>query len=146
MALSRWDPFYSFPMFPSVDRTFNRARRMATLTNAPSALPLDVYEDHDGLVVKAHLPGADPKDVTVNLERGVLTIEAHVGSETADEDKDRRWHAREVWHGDVRRTITLPVTVDADKATATFDNGVLTLNIPKAETAKPRQIPVTVNA
>ena len=50
---------------------------------------------------------------------------------------------REVWQGSLSRTITLPVTVDADKATASFKSGVLTLNIPKAETAKPRQIPVS---
>jgi HSP20 family protein len=143
MALTRWDPFYSFP---SVDRIFDeffRARRPALNDGVAGVLPIDVYENKDELVVKALLPGAEPKDVTVHVERGTLTIQAHIGGEAEQEaDKDQRWHTREVWRGDVSRTVTLPAVVDADKATANFKNGVLTLQVPKAETAKPRQIPV----
>lgn len=146
MALSRWDPFFSFPSaFPVADRRFfNRARRLAALQDTTTgALPLDVYETQDALVVKAHLPGLEPKDVTVHVERGVLSISAEVGSESEEADKERRYHVREVWQGTLNRSITLPVTVDADKAVATFKSGVLTLTIPKAEAAKPRQIPVS---
>ena len=90
MALSRWDPFFSFPTaFPAADRRFfNRARRVAALQDTSTGvLPLDVYETKDALVVKAHLPGLDPKDVTVHVERGVLSIAAELGSEQAEEDK-----------------------------------------------------------
>jgi len=144
MSLTRWDPFCSFPTVDRMfDEFFNRARRPLPAEGVSGVLPLDVFENKDELVVKANLPGAEPKDVTVHVERGTLTIQAHIGGESEQEpDKEHRWHTREVWRGDVSRTFTLPPVVDADKATASFKNGVLTLWVPKAETAKPRQIPV----
>ncbi len=144
MTLTRWDPFYTLPSVDRVfDEFFNRARRQTLTAPAVGILPIDVYETKDELVVKAHLPGAEPKDVAVHVERGMLTIQAHIGGAAeVQEGTEQRFHIREVWSGDVSRTVTLPAVVDADRATATFKNGVLTLTVPKAEAAKSRQIPV----
>lgn len=145
MTLTRWDPFLSFSTVDRMfDEFFNRVRQRALGDGSVTGvLPIDVYETNDELVVQAFLPGAEPKDVSVNMERGTLTIQAHVGGQLPEEaEKQARWHLREIWRGDVTRALTLPGALDAEKATAEFRHGVLTLRIPKAETAKPRQIPV----
>lgn len=85
--------------------------------------------------------------VQINHERGLLTIQAHLPSEAETEQaKEYRWHQREMWYGDVSRTISLPASVDAEKAEATLTNGVLTLVFPKQEAARPRQIPIKAAA
>lgn len=151
MALTRWDPFARFSLLRNMDRMFDEAfgpsRRLFDRDGAwEQSLPIDMYETADELVVKAHVPGVDPKQVTITVERGVLTIAAHIGGEAEKDDaREYRWYHRETWYSDVSRSVSLPGTVDADKAHASFSNGVLTLTMPKAEAAKPRQIPVTVD-
>jgi HSP20 family protein len=107
-------------------------------------LPLDVRATSDALLVEASLPGVKPEDVDITVENGSLTIRAEDRSER--EDEQAGWIVRELSRGSVMRTVTLPTGLEADKAEATFDNGVLKLRIPKAEQVKPRQIriqPVT---
>lgn len=107
-------------------------------------LPLDVRTTPDALFVEAALPGVKPEDVDITVENGTLTIRAEDTSDRRDEQGG--WVVREITRGSVLRTVTLPTGLEADKAEATFDNGVLKLRIPKAEQVKPRQIhiqPVT---
>jgi HSP20 family protein len=107
-------------------------------------LPLDVKATPDALLVEASLPGFTPEDVEITVENGTLTIRAEDKREETREDGN--WVVREIARGSVMRTVTLPTGLEADKAEATFDNGVLRLRIPKAEQVKPRQIriqPVT---
>ena len=107
-------------------------------------LPLDVRTTPDALLVEASLPGVKPEDVDITVENGTLTIRAEDRSER--EEDQGGWVVREIARGSVLRTVTLPTGLEADKAEATFDNGVLRLRIPKAEQVKPRQIriqPVT---
>ncbi len=107
-------------------------------------LPLDVRTTADALVVEASLPGVRPEDVEITVENGTLTIKAE---DTAERSSDEGgWLVREIGHGSVIRTVTLPTGLEADKAEATFENGILRLRVPKAEQVKPRQIriqPVT---
>ena len=150
MAITRWDPFQEATRIRhTLNRLFDEtlpATGRFFAAEGEHILPVDVYETAGELVVTARVPGAERDQVTVTAERGHLTIQAHLPSEAErPEAKDHRWHYRELWSGDVSRTITLPSTVDPDKATATFNNGVLSLRIPKVETAKPRQIPISVN-
>ncbi len=107
-------------------------------------LPLDVRATKDALLVEASLPGVKPEDVDITVENGTLTIRAEDSSER-NEDQGG-WMVREISRGSLMRTVTLPTGLEADKADATFENGVLKLRIPKAEQVKPRQIriqPVT---
>ena len=103
-------------------------------------LALDLYTTQDALVVEAALPGVKPEDVNVSLLGDQLTISA-----TSDEERtgDENGHSyREIRRGSFSRTVTLPGGVNADGAQASFDNGLLRLHIPRAEEAKPRQIPI----
>lgn len=107
-------------------------------------LPLDVRTTPDALHVEASLPGVKPEDVEITVENGTLTIRAE---DAADRSADEGgWLVREISRGSVMRTVTLPTGLEADKAEATFEHGVLKLRIPKAEQVKPKQIriqPVT---
>ena len=103
-------------------------------------LPLNVRTTADALVVEAELPGLKPEDVEITLENNTLTIRAEDRAERSEEQGD--WIVREIARGSVMRTVTLPTGLEADKAEATFEHGVLRLRIPKAEQVKPRQIQI----
>lgn len=112
--------------------------------DAPRPVALDMYESDADLVVKAALPGFRPEDVEVTVEQGTLTIRARRTEEKSDEKA--RWLYRELFQGEYARSITLPSGFHGDKAEATFDGGILTLRIPKAEEARPRQIKIAAKA
>ncbi len=150
MALTRWDPFTDMARLrTAMDRFFDEPFRRHFWGNGgdgANILPLDVYETPSELVLKAHVPGSEANDVHISFERGTLTIQAHLASDAEKEEaKNWRWHYREMWYGDVTRTFSVPSMFDAEKAEASFKNGVLTLRMPKTEAAKPREIPISVN-
>ena len=101
-------------------------------------LPLDVRTTPDALLVEASLPGIKPEDVEITVENGTLTIRAE--DHTEDTSEQGGWVVREIARGSLTRSVTLPTGLEADKAEATFEHGVLKLRIPKAEQVKPRQI------
>ncbi len=101
-------------------------------------LPVDVSMTADDLVIEAQLPGVDPDDVDITVENSTLTIRAESRSERKEGEGD--YLVREIRRGTVSRSLTLPNGLEADRASASFDNGSLTLRIPKAEETKPRQI------
>jgi HSP20 family protein len=105
-----------------------------------SRLPLNVRTTPEALLVEAELPGMKLEDVDITVENGALTIRAEDHTERSEDRGD--WIVREIARGSVMRTVTLPTGLEADKAEATFENGVLTLRIPKAEQVKPRQIQI----
>ena len=106
-----------------------------------SSLPMDISTSADELVVEASLPGLRPEDVEITVEGGTLTI----SGQTRDERKEQEsgYLLQEIRRGSFSRSVTLPEGLQADKASATFENGVLTLRIPKAEEVKPRQIRIS---
>ncbi len=103
-------------------------------------LPVDVSMTADDLVIEAQLPGVDPDDVDITVENSTLTIRAESRSERKEGEGD--YLVREIRRGTVSRSLTLPNGLEADRASASFDNGSLTLRIPKAEEVKPRQIQI----
>jgi HSP20 family protein len=114
--------------------------------NAPA---VDLAETPEAYVVKAALPGWKPEQVDISFENGVLTLKGEVADETEKDetngkDGSETIHVREIRKGSFLRRFTLPAEVDADKATAEFEHGVLTLSIPKAEVVKPKQIKIAV--
>ncbi len=105
---------------------------------------LDVHETDDAVVVTVSLPGVKPEDVDVTMQGQTLTIR---GEFKADESVERdQYLYQERRYGTFGRQIQLPLRVQADRAEAAFDNGLLKLTIPKAEEVKPRQIHITTAA
>jgi len=100
---------------------------------------VDMYETEDQVVVKAALPGIKPEDIDVKIVGNSLSIKGEVKQE--QEHKGRQYIRRERRYGSFSRVISIP-DVDADKVTAEFENGVLTLKLPKPESAKPHVIEV----
>jgi HSP20 family protein len=104
--------------------------------------PLDVTTTPDDLVVKASLPGWKPGDVEITLTGSTLTIAGEMKDEARRDDES--WILNEIRRMSFSRTLELPEGLLGDRATAGFEDGVLTLRIPKAEEVKPRQIRITV--
>ena len=103
-------------------------------------LPIDVYETADDIVVRAVVPGVKPDGIDIQVQAGVLTLRAK--SDQATIPEGATWLVQEVTPGEYVRQITLPRTIDAETAHTTFENGVLTLTLPKTADAKPKQIKV----
>ena len=106
-----------------------------------AGLPLDVSRDANALHVEAALPGVKPEDVEITVENSTLTIRAEDRTDRSEDENG--WVVREISRGSVMRSVTLPTGLEADKAEATFEHGVLKLRLPKAEQVKPRQIRIT---
>jgi HSP20 family protein len=106
-----------------------------------TTLPLDVTRTADELVVEAALPGIKPDDVEITIEDGTLQIRGEYRQDRKEGEGENL--VQEIHRGSVARTITLPTGLEADKASATFEHGVLTLRIPKAEATKPKQIRIS---
>ncbi len=102
------------------------------------SFPVDVTNGSDSITVEASLPGFKPEDVDITVENGVLSINAETSTERQEGEGESL--VREIRRGRVSRTIALPTGIEPDKATANFENGLLKLQIPKAEAVKPRQI------
>ena len=122
--------------FVSPSRWFN----IAGNGTGSGYLPLDIYETQDDVVVRAFVPGVTPDNLDVNYQQGVLTLRAK--SATPEVDEDFRWYLHEITTGEVIRQVTLPRDVDVDHARASFEHGVLTLQLPKTAEAKPKQIKI----
>ena len=105
-------------------------------------LAVDMYETNDNLLVKASVPGIKPEQLDVTVQGETLTIKGEAQEEQQREQG--RYHVRERRQGSFSRSITLPFPIQSDKVQATFENGVLTLMLPKAEEIKPRNIKVQV--
>ena len=101
-------------------------------------LPLDVSEREDRYVVRASIPGINPDDVDLSISDNVLTIRGSL-TQSAD-DQSENYVLRERRLGNFTRSVTFPMAIDANKAEASCEHGVLTISLPKAETARPRRI------
>jgi HSP20 family protein len=102
--------------------------------------PVDVLEEKDQIRIVVELPGMRPEDVNIALEANVLTVSGTKQQQA--EERTERVHRYERTYGSFERSFTLPASVDAQNIQATYENGVLTVALPKTEKAKPRQIQV----
>ena len=146
MAMNRWDPFRDVvTLREAMDRLFEDSYTPARRMNQEDGgqrrfrLPLDAYVTSEEIVIQANMPGVKPEDVEITLEGDTLTIR---GTRPAPLE-NVNYVLQERTHGEFQRTLTINVPVDADKAEAKFENGLLTLSIPKAEAVKPKTIQVT---
>jgi HSP20 family protein len=108
-------------------------------------LPLDVYATSDEVVLIAAVPGLGPDDIEITINQGTITLSGKTPNVAQSEEaKNATWYLHELPHGSFTRSVSLPIEVEASKADATFEQGILRLRLPKAEQAKPRQIKVRV--
>jgi HSP20 family protein len=106
-------------------------------------LALDVLEKEDAFEVKTSIPGMKPEEIDITLRDNILTISGETKHE--EEREEERYHLREMRYGKFSRSVRLPVPVKEEKIDATYDQGVLTLHLPKAEEIKPKRIAVHGN-
>ena len=100
----------------------------------------DVLEDKESVKIVVELPGLTPEDVKLSLENNVLSIRGEKKQQA--EERTERVHRYERSYGSFERSFALPTSVDSDEVSASFQNGILTVTVPKAERARPREIPV----
>jgi HSP20 family protein len=146
--VTRYDPLSEMvTLRQAMDRLFEDSfvspvtwRTLGSNGDSVVSAPVDVHETTDEIVVSASLPGVKPEDVEMTITGQTLTMK---GEFKADDKIDRADYLyRERRFGSFNRSIQLPVRVEGDRAEASFENGVLTLRIPKSEEVKPRQIQI----
>ena len=103
---------------------------------------LDLHQDKDNFLVKVELPGMKKEDITLSLHDGLLTVSGERRQEKAHDEKGALRNER--FFGRFERTVTLPTQVDGTRVNASYEDGILTVTLPKAEAAKPRQIEIGV--
>jgi HSP20 family protein len=106
---------------------------------------MEVIDKPDLLLVTAELPGLAIKDVDIGIDDGVLTISGEKQEVKKEGEEDSQYYLLERRYGSFRRSFTLPNTVDVDKISAEFDNGVLTVKLPKSEKVKTKGKKITIN-
>lgn len=121
--------------------SFVRPGRWAGAFDTGLSLPLDVTATTDEVRVEAALPGIKPDDVEITVENGTLTISGRTSEDRREGEGD--YLLQEIRRGAFSRSVTLPTGLEPDKARATFQDGVLSLRIPRAEQVKPRQIRIS---
>ena len=144
--LTRWEPDREMmTLREAMDRLFDDAftRPFSLMRDGGSTWStpaIDMYQTDDEIVVQAALPGIKADEVQINVTNDVLTIRGETKHEA--EQKEKSWHIREHRRGAFERSIRLPTGVMSEKAKADFEDGVLTITLPKSEEVKPRTITV----
>ena len=141
-AGTRWEPMREMmTLREAMDRLFDDAFTRPLSVSGVSAAPaIDMYQTEDNVVVKAALPGLKAEDVDITVTGEALTLRGEYKQET--EQKESRYHIREHRSGSFQRSILLPTDVQAGKAKADFENGILTITMPIAEEVKPKSITI----
>jgi HSP20 family protein len=150
MAIVRWQPFRDLL---ATEREFDRlfreafsplfAQREGELSTRAWAPAVDIFETENSIVLKAELPGVDPKDVEVRVEDNTLYLKGERKFEK--ETKEENYHRIERSYGSFARSFVLPNSMDAEKVAAEYQDGLLTLTLPKREEAKPKTIKINVS-
>jgi HSP20 family protein len=140
--LTRWEPMREMmtlrqAMDQLFDDAFTRPRGASGVSIVPA---MDLYQTADEVVVKANLPGLKAEDVQISVANGVLSLHGEFKQE--NEQNEATYHVLERRYGSFERSVTLPTDVQTDKAKADFQDGVLTITLPKAETVKPKTITI----
>jgi HSP20 family protein len=148
MAVVRWDPICEVVALQSrlnsLFQDYGRGQGDEALTAASFAPPVDIYEDEHKLVLKLEVPGVKESDLDIQVEGRTLTVRGE--RKFASKEKQENFHRVEHRYGTFARSLTLPNTVDAENVKATYDAGVLQIELAKKAEAKPRQIKIGVGS
>ena len=144
--VTRWDPFGEvMTLREAMNSLFEDSFvNPATARNVNLGMPLDVAETQAAFIVEASLPGVKAEDLDITIQNNVLTISGETRQQKANGEK-QNYHRVERRYGRFSRSISLPTQVQSDKVAAELTNGILRLEIPKAEAARPRKISVNIN-
>ena len=149
MTLMRWSPYREMvSLRDTLDRLFERSlarpfRDWPEGIESGRAVSVDLYESNGDLVVKAELPGLKPEDVDISLSDNRLTINGEFQTEDEGERGDVYYQERR--YGRFERSFALPTGIDADAVGAEFEDGVLTVTLPKPEESKPKRIAIATS-
>lgn len=124
------------------EESFLRPGSLGVSDSASAMLPMDLYETENDVVVKAAIPGVKPEDIEVTVTGDLLSIKGEFRTESEQKDEKRNYHRQERRYGSFCRQVTLPAGVNADACAADFENGVLTLTLPKVEEAKVKKVQI----
>jgi HSP20 family protein len=142
--LTRWDPFQEMlNLRRTVDRLFDNVSTDHEWQPTQWGLAVDVVENKDDFVVKASVPGINPDDLDVSYAEDTLTIKGETKEDK--EVNEKQYHLRERRYGSFARSIHLPTKIKGDAIEASYQSGVLTLRLPKAEEVKPKRIAIKVD-
>ena len=140
--LTRWEPAREMmTLREAMDRLFDDAftRPLSVRDGWSMASPAsDLYQTDNEVVVRASIPGIKAEEVQINVTGDILTLKGEASQE--EDRKERSWHIREQRFGSFERSIVLPTDVKSDQAEAVFENGILTITLPKADEVKPKTI------
>jgi len=144
MSITRWEPLRDFiSLREAMDRLFEEGwvwPRAGWRLPIQETLAIDIYETPDNVVVRTAVPGVKPEDIDITITGNTLTIAGETKAEEKVEEEN--YVRRERRYGRFSRSIILPSGAQGEKAEATFEHGLLTLTIPKADEAKPKLIEV----
>lgn len=140
-AVVRFDPFRDITSLrDEMNRLFSRTVGDGVSSGSAWTPAVDIFDTEDAIVLKAELPGLATGDIDIEIDDNVLTLKGERRfQETVDEG---RFYRLERAYGHFQRSVTLPQGVKADEISADFDNGVLTVRVPKADEVKPRKISI----
>ncbi len=145
MAITRWDPYREVVAFQnrvnSLLRDFNEGSE-SPLTTASFVPAVDIYEDEKKVILKLEIPGMEEKDLDIRVENHTLTVKGERKFEK--EEKEENFHRIERRYGSFFRAFTLPSTVDPENVAASYNAGVLKLELTKKPEAQPKQIKINV--
>jgi len=145
MPITKHNPFTEVEEFPTFRLFQDAVNRLLAepQSSRPWAPAVDILETENELLLKADLPGVDMKNIDIRVENGTLTIK---GERKYDGERNGRgYHRMERVYGAFARSFALPDTVETDKVTADYKDGVLTITVPKKEMAKPRSVKIEVS-
>lgn len=152
MAIVRWEPFRDLAslqermnrLFDESFKGIGRSTEDDWVLGGTWAPAVDIFEQQGNIVLKAELPGIDPKDVDIRLENNVLTLRGE--RKVDNEVKRESFHRIERAYGTFARSFTLPSSVDQQSIKADYKDGVLKVVLPKREESKPKQITIDINS
>lgn len=148
MTLTKWDPFKDLiTLQDRMNRLFDESVRNVkpgdeALSSAIWSPAVDIYETDDEVVVKAELPEVNQKDIDIQIENNTLTLRGE--RKFNKETKKENFHRIERAYGTFSRSFTLPGTIDQEKISADYKDGILKISMPKREETKPKQIKVAI--
>ena len=140
-AVVRFDPFRDITTLrDEMNRLFTRSLGEGAAAGSAWTPAVDIFDQADAIVLRAELPGLSPDDIDIEIDESVLTLRGERRFEETVEEG--RYYRLERAYGAFQRSVTLPQGVKSDEITASFDNGVLSVSVPKAAEVRPRKIAV----